>query len=81
MNDIKPPWGQSEDPWQELDLFREWAREKNLKAIDVDDTLTLVELFSLCSETFEVVNPPIEFPTPIVDMDQEAFNDYAQDLG
>jgi hypothetical protein len=83
MNDIKPPWGYSEDPWKEIDLFQEWVIEKDLKAIDVTDTLTLIELFGLCTETFEVANPPIEFTTPIVDMEQEAFLEtgYLQDLG
>jgi hypothetical protein len=81
MNGIKPPWGYSEDPWKEIDLFQEWVIEKDLKAIDVTDTLTLIELFGLCTETFEVANPPIEFTTPIVDMEQEAFFEagYPQD--
>ena len=83
MNDIKPPWGYSEDPWKEIDLFQDWVIEKDLKTIDVIDTLTLIELFSLCTETFEVANPHIEFTTPIVDMEQEAFLEtgYLQDLG
>jgi len=83
MNDIKPPWGYSEDPWKEIDLFQEWVIEKDLKAIDVTDTLTLIELFGLCTETFEVASPPIEFTTPIVDMEQDAFFEagYQQDLG
>jgi hypothetical protein len=83
VNDIKPPWGYSEDPWKEIDLFQEWLIEKDLKAIDVTDTLTLIELFGLCTETFEVANPPIEFTTPIVDMEQDAFFEagYQQDLG
>jgi hypothetical protein len=82
VNDIKPPWGYSEDPWKEIDLFQEWVIEKDLKAIDVTDTLTLIELFGLCTETFEVANPPNEFTTPIVDMEQEAFFEagYPQDL-
>jgi hypothetical protein len=83
MNDIKPPWGYSEDPWKEIDLFQEWVIEKDLKAIDVTDTLTLIELFGLCTKTFEVANYPIEFTTPIVDMEQDAFFEagYQQDLG
>jgi hypothetical protein len=79
MNDIKPPWGYSEDPWKEIDLFQDWVIEKDLKAIDVTDTLTLIELFGLCTETFETANPPIEYTT----QDQEAFfeTSFLQDLG
>lgn len=79
MNDIKPPWGYSEDPWKEIDLFQDWVIGKDLKAIDVTDTLTLIELFGLCTETFEVANPPIEFTT----QDQEALfeTSFLQDLG
>lgn len=79
MSDIKPPWGDSEgDPWKEIDLFQEWVLSKDLQSVDVTDTLTLVELFGLCTETFEAASPPIEFTTPIVDNEQF---DYPQDLG
>jgi hypothetical protein len=75
MNEKIPPWGYDEDPWKEIDLFRVWVADKELRSIDVTDTLTLIEVFSLCSETFISAFPKEAQTEP------EDWNEYVQDLG
>jgi hypothetical protein len=75
MNEKIPPWGYDEDPWKEMDLFRDWVADKELKSIDVTDTLTLIEVFGLCSETFDSAYPKEAQTEP------EDWNEYVQDLG
>lgn len=75
MNDKKPPWGYDEDPWKEMDLFKNWVLEKNLRAIDVTDTLSLIEMFILCSESFDSALPEKALS------ELQEWNDYVQDIG
>jgi hypothetical protein len=75
MNDKNPPWGYDEDPWKEMDLFKKWVLEKNLRAIDVEDTLSLIEIFILCSESFDSASPERAL------FELQEWNDYVQDIG